>query len=324
MSDITINEKNLSRFQKRLKNVLKKELNIEVPLHLASKIFAQTLGVSSLYELQQKINISPENVFEKKAQQFIEEIKQFLLSNHQHGLLDFYFLKNEDFQNEITLNIEGHSLNKKNDIYGFSIFFNSDKHEYILDNLNNIDLPEDTKKFILSLKQKFLNLDKDSNNYLGQIIFKSFNEPNSYFSFIKENKNTLYINDFGEAIESFILVKSDFVENESLPYALHNDNYCYIELNEYKGKIERFHTLKEAYENLNPNKTLLQFLYKKQNNKSGIGAYQLYYDDNKHLTGITFNNDIKSTINSINDFQNFIDNVNKKRSNNIKKYIKPI
>lgn len=318
MSDITINEKNLSRFQKRLKHVLKKELNIEVPLHLASKIFAQTLGVSSVYELQQKINISPVNVFEKKSQQFIEEIKQFLLSNNQHGLLDLYFLKNEDFKNEITLNIEGKSLNK-NDIYGFSIFFNSDKHEYILDNLNNLDLPEDTKKFILSLKQKFINSDKDSNNYLGQLIFKSLNSSHSYFSFINENKNKLYIKDYGEVIESFILVKSDFVENESLPYALHNDDYCYIELNEYKGKIERFYTLKEAYENLNPNKTLLQFLYKKQNNKSGIGAYQLYYDDNKHLIGITFNNDIKSTINSINDFENFINNVNKTRSDNTKK-----
>lgn len=51
-TEIKINEKNLSRYNKRLQKAIEKNLGHKIKLSEASDIFAQVLGMTSLHELQ--------------------------------------------------------------------------------------------------------------------------------------------------------------------------------------------------------------------------------------------------------------------------------
>lgn len=84
MSDIVITLQNFKRFSKRLKESLGSQ-GINLSLSQSQEIFAQTLGVSSLYELQQKLEkqttgVQPD-IGKTPELLFYNELKK-ILSNH--------------------------------------------------------------------------------------------------------------------------------------------------------------------------------------------------------------------------------------------------
>ena len=81
MSDITVNKKNLSRLTKRLQKSLNSHLKQDIPLHLASLIFAETFGTDSIHHFQQKIEINNKQDEKDESVLIKEFIENYFKSN---------------------------------------------------------------------------------------------------------------------------------------------------------------------------------------------------------------------------------------------------
>lgn len=303
MSEITINKNNLNRFEKRLKKGLEEELGISIPLHVASKIFAKALGVSNRFELQANIDKPFKNEFEKQAEEFYEIIVNFINSNPKS---QFTHLSIEKIDDVPVLYLSAKGKNKKDNEYGFSIFFNTEKHEYINTNLSKMNIDENHEKFILNLKDKFICKTKEENEYLGKCIFKYLQNKGS-LNFLNHKKELSEIEGFGILQEELIIVNENFIENEGLPYTVQNKDFSYLDLKDYtlNNKVEYCSSVEQALNHLQDNKIILNFLHLPNNRINGICSFYIYKENNDiFITSVT--EEMKKQINNASDCEDFL------------------
>jgi len=303
MSDIIINQKNLSRLSKRLQKSLSKNLNQEIPLHLATLIFAETFGVDSIHHLQQKLNQ------ENKDETIIikEFIENYFSSNLSSNILNFTVIAN-DFNDSVSFNISAKSK-KHADEEGFGIFLGEDS-SYIQKELHNLNLSQQDLEFVQELVSKLHFDDLPKSLYLGAKIRKFLNlkQKNTYYSF-KNTKKFESVNNYGFCESLFVLVDNDFFEKIGAPFTLDNDYYCFINLNNTQHKF--FDDIHSGIDAITQNTMLLEFktpinqfssLIKKSNHRiQGICSHYIYMKNNeKFATTVNLNH--SKEINNINDY----------------------
>lgn len=109
MSKIEITSNNLSKFGKRLQNILNVKLKYEINLTSALEILAQTLGAKNLHELQEKIKQeSPTNQPITSETKIANELS-LIAGNYKYIHLPVYLMLS---QNEVK-KIEEKILNTK-------------------------------------------------------------------------------------------------------------------------------------------------------------------------------------------------------------------
>lgn len=303
MSDIIVNQKNLSRFTKRLQKSLSKNLKQEIPLHLASLILAETFGVDSIHHLQQKLTE------ETKDETLVikELIENYFSSNLNTKIIGFSIIAN-DFNDSVSFNISAKSK-KYEDEEGFGIFL-GENSSYIENELNNLDLSVDDLDFIKQLVSKLHFNDLPKSLYLGAKLkdFFSINKRNSYYSF-KNTKNFESVTNYGFCESIFVLVEDDFFEKVGAPFTLNNDHYCFIDLKNTHHKF--FYDIESAINSITKNTMLLEFktpinqssslIQKSQHRIQGICSHYIYLKNNeKFATTVNLNH--SKEINNINDY----------------------
>lgn len=311
MSEITINQKNLSRFTKRLQKSLSEHLNQEIPLHLASLIFAETLGVDSIHHLKEKLLQHTENASHLLPNDECKKIDNFITHyfsiHHESQLLSFYFFLDD---NNLALSIEakGKKLNSEE---GFSVFFGSTP-SYLNNELNRLSLTDKDLEFIHELVS-FLHFDDlPLNIYLGERLKQYFKlEPNSIYDF-KMNKEFESITNYGFCEKLYALVGIDFFERKGAPYVLHNDKYIFINLE--NENVRLFKTFSDAEKHIDNTNMLVEFLTPvnqfsnlvspSKHKTQGICSHYFYKEKNQ-LIGVTANIQFKHNINNLEDFHFF-------------------
>lgn len=260
------------------------------------------MGVSNRYELENKIDKPIDNLFEKKAKEFYIFVENYFKTNFQHGFLEFFMDKVDGFP-ILVLNSKGR--NKQGNDYGFAIFFNTEKHDYIEKNLNKMMLSEEDMNFILNIKDKFINKSKEDNLYFGEIIFKFLNQNNS-LNLLKKKEKLIEVKNFGILRECFVLVNDDFIETEGLPFNEHTDKLAHIDFDSYilNKKIEYYESLNEALKNIRQGKMIFNLLHESVNIKEGITSFYIYNEKNDKII-ISVNGENKKIIKNINDCYNF-------------------
>ena len=129
MSEIILNNDNVSRFNKRLQKALEKHFGSEVKLHEAAKIFAQAIGKNSEYELKKVLEYSqdePSN-FEDKIKKFDNNKEyldtllyriQELLKNTTAKFVYIDFMEDEDSicPASFSVGFQDFNIEQKNDL----------------------------------------------------------------------------------------------------------------------------------------------------------------------------------------------------------------
>lgn len=307
MSDIIVNQKNLSRFTKRLQKSLSKNLTQEIPLHLASLILAETFGVDSIHHLQQKLTE------ETKDETLVikELIENYFSSNLNTKILGFSIIAN-DFNDSVSFNISAKSK-KYEDEEGFGIFL-GENSSYIDKELNNLDLSFDDLDFIKQLVSKLHFNDLPKSLYLGAKLKDFFNikKRNTYYSF-KNSKNFESVTNYGFCESIFVLVEEDFFEKVGAPFTLNNDHYCFIDLNNTNHKF--FNDINSGINAITQDTMLLEFktpinqssslIQKSQYKVQGICSHYIYLKNNQKIA-TTVNLSFSNDINDIKDYFYFL------------------
>lgn len=186
MSDITITKDNLSRFTKRLQKALKKQFNQEVPLHVASTLFANALGSQGEYELKQQLDIPiPKNqnnhidkntdnkdnvqdIYTIKAQQLLDDFSTYFASGKSllSSLVILYIDRNASIQ------LTSYSKKFPQEEEGFGLYFEDNPIQYLHKNLDKILHSHDDLLFLESICTKYFNHDFLQNIYLGSRLIR--------------------------------------------------------------------------------------------------------------------------------------------------------
>lgn len=180
MSDIIINLENLSRFNKRLQKALKKQFNQEVPLHIASNLFANSLGVNDEYQLKQKLetNINTQDnsinqldnkdIYTVKAENLLKDIKNYFAENKSllSSFVVYYIDRN------VSLHIESKSKKFPTINEGFGLYFEDNPLEYLHDNLKKLTYSKEDLVFLENLCKNYFTDDYDQNIYVGSRLIK--------------------------------------------------------------------------------------------------------------------------------------------------------
>lgn len=306
MSDIIITEKNLSRFNKRLQKALSNHLKQDIPLHLASLLFAQALGVDTVHHLQEKL-LEPVKK-ENECQQLQDFIEHYFLIHPESQLLSFYFFLDNNY---LALSIDAKSK-KLNSEEGFSIFFGSEP-SYLDTELNRLSLSEKDISFIHELVSLLHFDDLPLNIYLAEKLKLHFKlESNSIYDF-KLNKEFESVNNYGFCEKLYALVDIDFFERKGASYVLHNDKYVFIDLEHEQFQL--FKSFSEAKLLIDDKHMLVEFLTPihqfstlispSKHKVQGISSHYVYKENNE-LIGLTSNNQFQHIIHNDNDFHFFL------------------
>lgn len=177
MSDIIINLENLGRFNKRLQKALKKQFNVDVPLHVASTLFANSLGVSDEYQLKQKLeNVQPtknaantisKDSYSIKAQALLEYIANYF--SQGKSLLSSIFICY--YNGNVSIDINATSKSSNNETC-FGLYFEDNPIQYLHDKLTEIVHSVEDRIFLENLCTTYFTDDFDENIYLGSRIIK--------------------------------------------------------------------------------------------------------------------------------------------------------
>lgn len=191
MSDITITIDNLSRFNKRLQKALKSHFNQDVPLHIASNLFANALGVDDEYQLKKKleinhnqitnnqtdntnvvknntnttseISINYEDIYVEKAQSLLNDIHSYFAQGKSlFNSFEVYYI-----DGNVSLHINAQSKKLVNSAEGFGLYFEDNPIQYFKENLNKLKHSKDDLVFLENLCKKYFTDDYDQNIYVG-------------------------------------------------------------------------------------------------------------------------------------------------------------
>lgn len=313
MSDIIINEKNLSRFTKRLQKSINVNLNQEIPLNMASLILAQALGVDSIYNLQQKLSIQSHDVETDKPTPVttieFSHIKNFIenyFKTHINSKIVSFSAGNEE--NKFTFNMSG--FNKFNkDLTGFSIYLGY-KSDYITRELSQLDLDKSDIEFINKLVS-FLHFDDlPKSLYLGELLKQDLNTSLGAYSF-KFNNSFQEVTNYGLCEKLWVLVKEDFFERVGGSFVL-NDKYCFIDLKNENAQIfKSFEDIEKhidsqhiALEFLTPINQFSSLIPESEHRIQGICSHYVYLHNDLKLAS-TVNSSYQKYINSVEDYYYF-------------------
>lgn len=286
MSSIKINEKNLSRFTKRLQKSIEKNLGHAVSLNVASLIFSQSLGSNSFYDLQQILKV-------RDSEPIIDFINKYFQENLDSRILSFD-TRLDMFTKMIKFNFTAF-VQANNDIGGLSIFI-SQAQENLSYELKKFSLLPKDRDFLENLVTLLNFNDMKKNLSIGYEIQQELNivdnngrDENSYYSFKKNEKYTA-INNYGICENFIVLLKKNFLEklNEN-----NKDNHRYYSLiNLENEEVVFFESIQQALPYLSEETVLLDFItllggssYKKQ----GLCHYSIYKEGDKSYATIINN-----------------------------------
>lgn len=155
MSDIIVTSKNLSRFNKRLQKELQEYFKQDVPLHIASKIFAKSLGAQNEYDLKHSIeqlpekslstlSITPNEIFDKSSK--ISQAKIKPIENYGQVYESFLVVDNDYFEVYGAPYVLDNSLWAKVEEHHFKVYPNFEEalchrhpHSMIIQNCKKLD-----------------------------------------------------------------------------------------------------------------------------------------------------------------------------------------
>lgn len=294
MSDITITQANLSRFNKRLQKSLSSHFKQDIPLHTAADMLAQAVGVKNDFELKQKLNsinnaeknqsdgvdlslkIHWSQAYKGAAKQLLEELTQYF-KTHETQLKSLHI---SSFEGCPFISILGKS--KKYDDEGFGIYFN-DKNP-----LNTLDkeikiihfLPSDYE-FLKNICEKYFTDDRDENAFLGFQVKKQLGiKDNESYKIYQKISSTREIVNFGFVTEKFMVVPSDYLQKNECPYILNQEKWCEITNADYPI----YDSFQNALQNRKGNNLILQcctLVNNTGNRKNSIFSYFLYTEDDR-------------------------------------------
>lgn len=176
MSDIIITSENLSRFNKRLQKSLKKQFNQEVPLHVASTLFANALGVDGEFQLKKNLEapvVANKNISEPyniKAKNLITELTDYFKNNPtQLSSVNLAYI-----YKDLAINIVSQST-KYDEEEGFGLYFGDNPSTYLEKELVNLQHSKEDKKFLEYICNTYFTADLAENLFLGSRLSKMYN-----------------------------------------------------------------------------------------------------------------------------------------------------
>ena len=343
MSNIVITEKNLSRFHKRLKKAIEQELGSTISLTTASQIFAQTFGAQNEHEFktllqkeepiknvsssQEENKLKPLSTSKNSANEFLEAdeiiqyIQNYFKNNNSTKINSFDLIKDENY---LFLSISAPSQKYSYTLESFGLYFGDNNVEQSFEKeRKNLVLNKEDELFIQDIIEKLQFKDIPKNIYFSEKLKKyiSDNYSNMQSSFIfnlHQLENIVEIVNYGFVKKQFALIEKDFFEKNACPFVLNSDKYVDVSLKNHK--VEIFDNFDQAFDSLNPNKILIDFLkpldpQKYKNEIKGLSSYYLYFD-NHVLKGSTMNGFQKKEIAHKNDYYYFLGKVYYNINNN--------
>lgn len=298
MSDIVINNKNLSRFSKRLKKSILSNHGVEISLNESYQLIANMLGSDSLYNLQKKLELELQVQSKDDADSLIELIQNYFNNNEDSLITDFCFTSVESYQSSInSISVGMYSAQYKNDKVGFNLSFGMnrdflnhqlDRKEYIvkLDREEYIvNLLDKDKEFLRKVSELMLE-DKVKSLNLGNQLkerLKLTSNGNCSMHYFKEESDYVHLTNIGPCKKNYVLVNKDYFERIGAPFVHFTDEIHYIDLTK-EQELMVFGNLTDALQKMNKEHLLLEYLTLKTatNNKKlkGYSTYYLYYDNN--------------------------------------------
>lgn len=303
MSNISITENNISRFNKRLQKSLEKHFTQEIPLHLASLILAETFGLDTIHHLQKKLSERQVDECEKIKQM----IELYLQGNTNIVSLSFIYEGNN-----ISFNI-GVKSNK----YGqeaFGIFFGK-QPIHVEKYFKQLQLTENDINFITNLIKELHFEDIPRNMYLAEKLKAYFKINNDGVYEFKLNNCLIEVPNYAYCEKFFVTINDDFFERIGAPFTLDNDKYTYIDLRE-EEEINFYSSFDQAYKKLihSENIIIMEFLtpinkldgYKESvYKKEGISSHYMYKEADKIMAS-TVNGDFSELIKKMADYYHFL------------------
>lgn len=177
MSNITITTENLNRFNKRLQKALQKHFNQDVPLHIASTLFANALGVDGEFQLKKNLDIPTQvsknisDPYTNKAQSLVDELTEYF-KKHSSKLSSIsitYIYK------DLAINIVSASKEFTDEEEGFGIYFGDNPNKYLEKELSIIEHSSEDKQFLEHICKTYFTEDIAENIFLGSRIAKIYN-----------------------------------------------------------------------------------------------------------------------------------------------------
>lgn len=284
MTDITINKTNLSRFSKRLQKALKEQFKQDVPLHIASLLFCNALGVNSEHELKTLLEkektiyegtmtdeeflkriekydasiLSSKELREKRVKELIQELEQYFKNNptlfNHVSITDGY-----DFDDLAGIYI-GSVSPKYKDIAGFTLYFERNPKGYLDKELKRLEHSGDDAKFLNHICDKYFSQDSDENKFFGSNLRKYLKlyHNRTYTIYKKKNDYKFEVNHLGMVTEKFILIPLEYKESE-LPSYRANQNWI-----ELLPGFHQYDNFENALAHRKPQDLIVQCLVKSQ------------------------------------------------------------
>lgn len=313
MSDIIIAQQNLSRFTKRLKKSLEKNLGQEIPLNIAALIFAETLGVDSIHHLQQKIVQKPQD----DIGEIFDFIHHYFKNSLDTKILSFYLNKDE-----MGLNIYMQGNTDKYFAEVFAIYF-GEKTTNIDKYCSEFNFTIEDKEFLKTLLDKMYFNNIPQNIYLSERIQEKLHikdKVRAKYAF-KQNTNFKHISNYGYCHNLFAVIDDGFFERKELPKKFDRITSVDNRFVDFAGEdVRLYETIEDALYNLQNQQLLIEFKtpieqtpieqistmypdseYKKQ----GLSGFYIHKKDNKCVAQ-SMNHPIKCNINNVSDYYYFM------------------
>lgn len=311
MSDITINNKNFSRFTKRLQKALEKQFGVDVPLHLAGDLFSQALGVENVFSLQQKLSDPVAKISQDHSLLIHDFIEQYFIAHSQTKILNFSFCK---FQQDLSFILSA----KRADItheqeHTFSFFLNQ-PNLVLGENLKHMILNHEDIEFLEKLFTFFPSDKLVENQYIGEKLAQKYQLTKQHYTYQYHSNNDFYeINNYGYCERYFVLVDDDFFERVGGTFVLDNDYYSFIDLSEEQARY--FRNIETALKQLTEGKMVVEFftplhqfghhVEMSKHMLQGIGTHYIVVNDGQQSIH-SVNGDTCKTIQTLQDYYYFI------------------
>lgn len=169
--------------------------------------------------------------------------------------------------------------------------------------INQENISKLTKRLKKSLDQNFNQKTPlyQAKNIFAQMLGKSsLHELQENLKTIKNNNidNKNYIIEYGEYIESYLLIENCFFEKVSAPFFNNGDEYAIIDAKSYidDKNTQVFQKLQDALTFMEPSKIIIKLYHKDKNFYQGICDFYYYYNKKNQIVYCSVNGHIQKII----------------------------